>query len=307
MAIGDSSQTRVALVPEVTLGTTPATPTFVNHRYNSETLKINRGNVTSDEIREDGNVTDLIQVSGAAAGGLSGEMSYGTNDLILESALGGAWSTNVLTNAQAISGFTIEKTIELGATDAYLRHTGMVANTFGLNVRANQIVTWNSDFLGLGGSTDTAIITGATYTAANTKAVLSAGTGFASLSAGGTTPIITGLTLNTTRNLRQQQQAGSLDAAGIGTGRFVVTGEIDAYFENATLYDLFLAGTASALSFNIGTETNEKYTFSVPKIKFSDGEVLAGGNDQDMMVRLPYQGIYDSGIGGTLRITRAVA
>jgi Phage tail tube protein len=312
MAIVDSSQTRVAVIKETTWGTTPSSPVFLNARYTGESLNLTRTNIVSDEIRSDRNVTDLVQVAGASGGGLTLEMSYGGSgsalDAILESALFNTFSTNVLTNGVSQQPMTIEKTFEAGTTDVYLRHVGMVANTFSLTATAGRMVTASADFMGGGGTTGTAILTSATYTAAPSGGVMNAATGFASLSMTGlTSPKVMTVTVNVNNNLRQQAQLGSITAAGIGSGRFEVTGTAEIYLEDKTIIDLLLAGTASSLSFTIGTTTLQKYTVSIPSLKFDSVDVTAGGNNQDVMARANWRGIYDSGIAGTLRITRAVA
>jgi hypothetical protein len=313
MSIGNASQTRVAFVAESTLGTTPTSPSFQNFRYTGESMKINRENVVSNEIAADRNVRDLIRVFGGAGGGLDFEMSYGTLDSFLESALAAAWDNDVLKNGTTQKSFTIEKTHELGATDQFMRHTGMVADTMSLTIQAGQVITGSLGFVGIGGSVASAAISGATYTEANTNEVMNATSDFASLSAFSLspTPKIMRITMNIANGLRQQRAVGNFDAVGIGSGRFELTGEMEAYFESAALYQKFLDGDAGGLEFTLGSTMNEKYTFEVPNLKFSDGEVFAGGNDQDLMVRLPWQGLYDT-TGSpandcTLKVTRAVA
>lgn len=304
----DSSQTQIAAVVESTYGTTPATPAFTKQRFTGESLKAARQNVTSSEIRADRNVTDLIQVGGAAEGGLDFELSYGAFDAFLESALFGAWSTNVLKNGVAQKSFTLEKLFESGATDQYFRYTGSVVNTMSLNVRAQEIVTGSFGFMCKGSSLAQTAITDSTYDDAVANDVMNAASDFASLSVTGTTsPAIMGITLNINNNLRQKPVVGSIDSYGLGAGRFQVTGSIEAYFENEEMMDMFLAGTATDLSFKLGGASEKNYVFDIPKLKFDDAEVFAGGNDQDVMARLNFVGLYDSSDDCTLKITRTPA
>lgn len=313
MAIVNSSETRVALIKESTWNTTPpTTPVFLTARVTGESLNLVRGTVVSDEIRSDRNVADLIQVSGGARGGFNLEMSYGGTgswlDAILESVMYNTFATNNLTNGISQQPMTIEKTYEAGATDVFVRHTGMVANTFNLEAVARQKVTASVDFLGGGGSTGSAILTGATYTAAPTGAIMQTSTGFASLSMTGiTSPKVMSVRLAVNNNLREQPVLASLYSAGIGSGRFEVTGSVEFYLENSSIIDLFLAGTATSLSFTIGTVTAEKYTFNCPNIELENVQHSAGGNDADVMLRADFRALYNSGISGTMRITRAVA
>lgn len=299
-----SSQTRLAYVVESTYGTTPSSPVFQNVRFTSESLNANIENIVSNEIRSDRNITDLIQVGSNAGGAVNFELSYGSFDAFLESVMYGAWSSNVLKNGSTQKAFTLEKTFEAGGTDQYHRFTGAVANTMSLAVQAGQIVTGNFGFLAKGMTAAQAIVSGATYTAVNTNPVINAASNFGSLAVTGAPGIeLTALNLNITNNLRQQQVIGSIESRGIGTGRFEVTGDLTAYFENEDLYDLFLAGTAADLTFRLGGASATKYDFEIANLKFETGEVVAGGNDQDVMVQLSFRGLFDT--DNTLKITRA--
>lgn len=300
----DSSQTRLAYIEEVTSGTTPATPTLLEQRFTSEGLNANIENVVSNEIRADRNVSDLIQVGSSAGGSVDFELSYGSFDDWFESLMYSTWSTNVLKNANAQKSFTMEKTFEAGATDQFHRFTGCVANTLSLAIQSQQIVTGSFGFLAKGATTAQAIIAGATYTGANSNDVINAASNFASLAIAGVTgPELTALNLNITNNLRQQQVIGSIESRGIGTGRFEVTGDMTVYFENEELYDIFLAGDAADLSFVLGGASNKKYQFDIANLKFETGEIIAGGNDQDVMAKMTFRGLYD-GTDNTLQITR---
>ena len=300
----DSSQTRLAYITEVTYGTTPATPVFKNQRFVSESLNANIENETSNEIRADRNVTDLIQVGANAGGSVDFELSYGSFDDWLESLMFGTWSTNILKNGNTQKSFTIEKTFEAGATDQYHRFTGCVANSLKLAIQAKKVVTGSFDFVAKGATTAQAIIASATYTAANSNPVINAAANFASFSMTGvTSPELMSLNLNVTNNLRRQSVVGSIDARGVGTGRFEVSGEATLYFTNASLYDLFLAGTASNLTFVIGGASTKKYQFDIANLKFEKVEIVAGGNDQDVMAKVSFRGLYDN-TDNTLKITR---
>lgn len=300
----DSSQTQVGYIEESAYGTTPATPAFQKTRYTGESLNANRRTTRSNEISADRNLKDVVQVGSEAGGGIEFELSYGSFDDFLESVMFNAWATNVLKNGNTQKSFTFEKKFTPDAGDQYHRFTGQVADTMSLAIAAGEIVTGSFGFLGKGSSTDQAIIAGATYVEPNTNDVINAATNFASLSMTGvTSPEITELNLNITNNLRQQPVVGSVDSRGIGTGRFEVGGTLLAYFENEEMYDLFLAGTATDLSFQLGGASSKKYQFDLDKIKFESGEIVAGGNDQEVLASMAFVGLYE-GNDNTLKITR---
>lgn len=299
----DSSQTRLAHIAESTWGTTPATPTFVNLRYTSESLNANIENVVSNEIRADRNVADLIQVGQSAGGNVNFELSAGTFDTLIESLMYSTWSSNVIKNGVTQKSVTLEKTFEGGATDQYHRFAGAIVNTMSLSMQVGQIVTGSFGFVAKNVTQATSAIAGSGYTAVNTNPVMNAAAGFGSLAITGSTgPELTSLNINISNNLRVQQAIGSVAARGVTAGRFVVTGDLTAYFESAELYALFLAGTAADLTFALTDAGSKSYTFVIGNLKFSNCEIVAGGNDQDVMVKMNFQGLFET--DNTLQITR---
>jgi hypothetical protein len=310
MGVAEASQTRLAYVPEGIIGTTPATPTFQTARYVSEGLKFAKQTVISDEIRGDGNVTDIIDVGRSVAGPVAFELSYGTFDDFLESVFRSTWDTDVLKNGITHKSFTFEKTFEQGATDAYLRFRGCEFNQLDLALESRQIVKGSFGLMGLGSPTPTTtIITGATYGAASTTPVLNAATNVGNLAVTGITaqPKIKTLNLSFKSGLYENDAIGAFDVDSLGMGRFEVTGNMVAYFRDLDTYNAVLNHDDVALSITIGATTGNKYTLLLPKVKLMDGTPMVGGNSQSVMLDVPFQAKFDSGIGATAQITRAVA
>ena len=303
--MANASQTQLAYVEEVTPGVTPATPAFQVLRFTGESLNANITNVKSNEIRADRNVPDLIQVSASSGGAINVEISYGSFDDLLESALYSAWSTDTLINGVTQKTFTIEKLFETGATDQYHRFTRCVVDNMSLSIGAQGIITATFTFIAGEFSTATTAITGATYTAVNTNDVMNASTDFSGLALNGvTSPRLQTLNLSISNSLREQPEAGSLYSTGIGAGQFEVTGDGVIYFDDAELYDLFVAGTESDLAFKIGGASSKNYVFTMQKLKFATASVNAGSNDEDLVVNFTFQALYNASDAGTLKIER---
>lgn len=302
----DSSQTRLSYIEEATWGTTPATPTWTNVRFTGESLVANIQNTQSQEIRSDRNVADLAQVGADSGGSVNVEMSYGGYmDDWLEAALGGTWATNILKNGSEFRSYTLEKTFEQGATDQYHRFPGSVIDTMSFSLAPGSIATGSFGFVGKNGVSAQAEVATSTYTAVNTNPVMNAASDFASLAiTGATAPELTALDINVTNNLRTQPVMGQLGARGVGLGQFSVSGSATAYFENAELYELFLDGTEADLSFKIGGSTALNYIFDIPRLKFQTAQVNNPGNNQDVLVNLTFQGLFDSGESAALKVTR---
>ena len=307
--MASTSQTRIAAIAESTWGTTPSSPAFDVLRVTGESLNANIENVVSQEIRSDRNVSDLVQTGSTAGGSIDFELTYGTFDGFMESLFRNTWSTNVLKNGNTEKSFTIEKTFETGATDQYHRMTGAVVNSMSLSMEPGSIVTGSFDILGKELTSAQAAIASSTYTAANANPVINAATNFASLAiTGATSPELMSLDINITNSLAHQRKLGSLSAKGIvPRDRFEVTGSLTAYFENEELFELFLAGTSADLTFKLGGASSANYVFVIGTLKFENATVVAGGNDQDLVVQMDYRGLYDSSDAATLKITRTAA
>lgn len=310
MAIADTSATRLAYVSEVTQGVTPATPAFKTGRYTGESLVLDVDTITSEEIRADRNVSDLIRVGQRVTGGFDFELSYGAYDEFLESLFHSTFTANSLKNGIAQTKFfTFEKTFELGATDAYHRFAGVESSELSLKIEAGKIITGSFGLSGFSGTAATTVIAGATYAAAPSEALLNATTDFAALTTTGlaSTPRIMSMDVSFTNNLREQRAVGSFGLVGLGAGRFEVTGSLRAYFEDNALFNAYIAGTSFTLSFTLGSITAKKYTVSLPVVKIANSKIVAGGNNADVMADIEFRALFDATSAATCTITRAVA
>lgn len=309
MPLASGSGRRAAMVVESVWGTTPSTPVFDVLRFTNGSMRTNKTTATSDEIRADRNVTDEILLGLDSQGSYDFEFSYGNFTKILESVMFSDFASDVLKNGISPKSFTVEETRELGATDSFSRFTGCRVGTFSLNLTSRQKVTGSFSMMGRSEALATAIVAGATYTAPNTNPILSASAHVADLGIFGmsTSPKLRSLTIEMNNGLRIRPVVGDKYSLEHGEGRFEVTGTMEAYFESNALYQKVLDHDAGALEFTIGADTGEKYTFEMPNVKVGNGEVRPAGNDEDIVVAMPYRALYDAGIGATLQITRAVA
>lgn len=308
MSFASGSALRVAYVAETAFGVTPATPSFKTLRTTGGGMRTTKATATSAELNPDRNVRDEMLLGLDSAGAYNFELSYGSLDDLLEAALQGAWATNVLKNGNAPKSFTVEETLELGVTDSYARFTGAMVDSLSLALPSRGVITGSVNMMAKDETLATAIVSGATYAAANAKAIMTASAHVASLSApGGGTPKIKSLNFDIKNNLRTRPVVGSKFSEEFGSGLCDVTGTLEAYFENNTLYQAVLDHGGGALSFTVGSVTNEKYTFLLPKIIFMNGEKRIGGNTDDVMVNIPFRAVYDETEACSLKITRAVA
>lgn len=310
MTVADGSLVRLAYVAEATIGTTPANPSFKILRYRNSDAKISKQTETPDEVRPDGNATAPIDVGQTSGGTLSCLLSYGVYDDLLSGLFRKDWATNVLVNGIAHKAFTFEETFEMGPTDSFLRYPGIRVNTAEIVFEAKKSVQINLGVKGLEApAPGTAILSGATYAAASEEEVFNSAINVADLEITGiaNSPVIKKLNLRINSNVYDIDAVSRRGTYAHGLGRFEVEGSFTALFENQDTYAAILAHTTVGLSIPIEDAAGNSYLIEVPKMKLMDGAPAKPGNNREVTLDVPFRGFYDSGIGGTMKITRTPA
>ena len=309
MSFASGSEVRVAYVPETAFGVTPATPSFKTARVTSGGLRTNKTTVTSDERQADRNVRDEILTGLAAGGSYNFEFAAGDFlETLLANGLRGAWTSDVLKNGILSPTLTIEETLELGAGDSFSRFTGATIDTLSLSIGAREKITGSVAFKAKQETLAAAIVSGATYTAASVDPIANASNNIAALTAGSINPAprLKQIQFQIANGLRERPEVGSLYSNEYGVDRCNITGSINAYFETNALYQAVLDHGLATLGFTLGVDSGKRYAFLFPKIRLGDGERAVGGNTDDVMVNIPFRGLYDPTTGCTLQITRNV-
>ena len=307
--MADANRTRLSYIEETTWNSLPGTPSMQTLRLTGESLVPEVENIVSNELRSDRMISDVIQVSRQNSGGFDFELSDGTFDDLLEGALFGDWSTNVLKQGIVEHSYSIEKAhLDI---DEYFLFTGMMVNEFNLTLAVGSIATGSFGFLG-SNATLTQSTNASSVVAATTSDIMNCMGDVTSLqeaSNPGTLSDLTGiyvqeLSLSIANNLRPVQAIGSNVMQEIAVGKSDITGTMNAYFTSDRLFDKFLAGNAIQLQFVISDGTNT-YTVFVPKAKFETESIPAAGQDQDVIENLTWRALRDATTGTMLQITRS--
>jgi len=214
----------------------------------------------------------------------------------------------MLRNGVTQKSFTLEKSF----TDItqFLSITGMVVNQFNLAVAAQAIITGGFQFIGKSAAIAQVTVGTGAETAASTNDVMNAGSHVGSIREAGaeiTSAYIMSLGINVNNNLRDKPAVAVIGSTGIGAGQCVVTGNLTAYFEDETLYQKYVNNTATSLDFRCTDAAGNTYIFTLPRVKLATGNIVAGGNNQDVMVDLTYQAIRDSTTDCSIQIDRISA
>lgn len=310
MARAITNLARVSLIAEVTAGTTPGTPAMQVLRTTSENFDVERMFTKSEQFNPVAQIDNQILVGNRAVGGFGFEWADGEVGIetMLESALWGAWSTDVLLLGITPKPLSVEVKYEAGATDQHKLFTGMHVNELSLDFNTAEKITGSCSMIGMSSTFQAAGFTGATYSAAGTEPVNVTGD-MALTSTGLVVTDVTKLTMRLNNAARVHQCLASFNPSQIARGTAELTGDIELYMNTgvsdwATAY---LANTSFTLLATAGNTTLKKTRFEIPKAKFKTLKVVAEGNNQDVMVRGTWEAFYDSSTTSALKVTRNIA
>jgi hypothetical protein len=209
-----------------------------------------------------------------------------------------------LSNGVIKPSFSIER--KHADITQFFNFRGMCANKMSLSFSSGSIATGSFDFIGKDGVRAATTAMG-TPIASQTYDVMNAVSGVGNLYEAGvalTGTSITSLTLDVDNALRAQEAIGTLGAVGIGSGTLSVSGTMEVYLADGTLYDKFVANTASSISWSAVDGSGNGYVFTLPKIKYSDAKVTGGNLNSDAMLSIPFTALMDPVTGKTIIIDR---
>lgn len=249
-----------------------------------------------------------IDLPGATANALTDNLvrvlsTNGTTTLTLdvntplkaEGAITGALLSSArLSNGTTLQPFSIEKQM----TDVGQYHTfrGMNVSKFSTSFASKSLTSGTFTFLGKDMQVGTSTKLNASVTPSKTYDIQNGVRGLGQLWEGGvplTSTSIKTLSLDIDSALRAQDAAGVLGLVGVGIGTFKVTGKISVYFADGALFNKFLNDTPTMFVVSTQDTSGNGYVITVPKAVLSNGQVVAGGQDTDMMAEFDFTALSD--------------
>lgn len=215
-------------------------------------------------------------------------------------------SASRLTNGTTQRSFSIEKAFN--DVVQFFGYRGMTASKLSLAFQTGAIVTGNFDFMGKDGVRGAVTALPGAPIASLSYDVMNAVSGVGQIFEGGaplTSTFIKSVNLDLDNKLRGQTAIGTLGNVGIGSGSLQITGTMEVYLADGTLYDKFVNNTASQLSLRAFDGAGNGYVLTLPKLKYTDAKVVAGSIDQDAMISLPFTAMMDPTTGKTFILDRA--
>ena len=294
-------------------GTNSTTTTWKQLRYTGESLNFNIENTSSAEIRPDRVQADLVQTSASGGGDVNVELSYGSFDDFLEAALCGTWNANELENGTVRRFYTVRKHFQDMSPVQYHLYRGTAVEGFNFTMELGAIVSGAFSLLSFGIDPLTGIMTtpydGESTTPAPSTVPLNAVTNFQDFMLDGVpySGCVSRMSLTLANNIRAIQCLGSLTARDMRLGRIEITGEMEFYFNDASVYDKFVKGTELDIAFALEDATGNRLTFDLPRVKFETGEAVASGQNTDVMISASYRALYSANDSYVMKLTRSAA
>jgi hypothetical protein len=208
--------------------------------------------------------------------------------------------TSRLMNGTTMRSFTFEK--EFNDVAQFFAYRGMNLNTMSLAMQSGSFVTGAFGLMGKDGVRNAATQMPGSPVASQTFNVMSAVSGIGNIMEGGsnlTGTFIKSLNMQIDNKLRARDAIGNLGAVSVGSGTLEVTGTMEVYLADGTLYDKFQNVTASSINVRVVDPAGNGYVIQIPNINYKDAKVQAGSKDQDAMISLPFDATLDSSTGST--------
>lgn len=194
--------------------------------------------------------------------------------------------------------YTIQKGFLDITTPELWNFTGARVASMGMELATGSILEMTFSFLAKDALMTETQFAGATIVPANTNTIMNAVDNVASITFDGDPGAnqfsFSSLSIELDNNLRGQEAVGTLGFIGVEPGRLMLTGSIELYFEDSTLYDNFRAATAFQLVFRVADATGQHYIVDVPRAKYTSMEIVAGGLDQDIFASAEFEAIINA-------------
>lgn len=306
-----ADRVKYTYVKEVTPGLTPASPAMSPLRITGESLKIGYETVVSNELSEDRTEREQIVVGSNVGGDLNHELLWdGHNDFIAGACGQAAWSGAgpfTLDNGVAMPSFSILKQFQ-DVTDANHLFKGCVVNGWSLNVPKKGIVTGSFSMMGMtfANGTQLAVLGASPTFPAVTATDPVSGSSVTSLLLDDVpfTSCVDNITFQFSNNIRPQECLGSQAPVGFVLGRMQLTFTAEIYFKDEVLFNKYKTGTAFELDLVLTLDGNDTFGIEIPRCKFEDMEVVAGGTGTDVIAKCKGRALFDPTDSRMFRLTR---
>jgi hypothetical protein len=285
MANAQGSSFQFAYVPEVTWGTTPATPAMVL----LPVTKVSGG--LSKSTLED-NTLNSSRIKALSRHGMKtvkltieGNLRYGDFDPWIAAACRSTWSTNVTSIGQTTTSFTGEK----GFTDIaqYAPYTAVTPTKLSISIKPNTIIPITIECIGKNAAAISTTPLKAVPTAISVNPPFDSFTG--SITEGGSAiATVTGIDFSLDNQTAGSEVVFTNTITGITDGKGKVAGTVSAYFTDASLVNKFVNETASSIVVTLTDLLGGSLAINFASLKYMGGDFDVSG-DGPITLSLPFE------------------
>lgn len=161
--------------------------------------------------------------------------------------------------------FTVEQLYEMGATDVSELASDLRVGSMSIQIQPNGMATINFGVMGRDMTSDASSYF--TAPAVETVTAVLAGAQGALYMAGVAIAVVTGLTIDQNGDMSLVDVVGAPISPDVFNGRFKVTGQFTALFENDTMWQNFKNETELSLVFKLTGGTDQAMVLKLPRIK----------------------------------------
>ena len=208
-------------------------------------------------------------------------------------------------NGTTKKSYSIERQYLDHSPPTYEVFTGMTVNTFQFQAQPQEIMTASASFMGKGAAASTTRISGATSLPTTTNDLLNTSSHVGRIAeagaAVGSPNYVIEASIQINNNLRRVNAIGEAGAIAINAGRCNVSGNLNTYFGDLTLYNKLLNNIATSYDLRVGRD-NKYVIIDLPRIKFSSGSPEVPGPDTDVPLNLGFQAMRDPTLGYTIKV-----
>lgn len=254
----------------------------------------------------------LIAGAGSTNGGYAKIVSKTANKIVvshktLSDGDAGAQITltqgKYIVNGTTLDTYNVERLYE-DLSNVLALFTGMGINTMALTTPSDAMSTLSFGLIGR--KEESLAASGGTgYTAATTTKPMTVINDMTAFLENGVPAGFLTASFNINNNLRIRQEGGIADSAGptgLGMGKFTIDGTMDVFFRTSVLFDKYLNQTESSIAVQFRNSTGEGYIFELPRIRITDGQREAGGENTDIIAKIKFGAFMHETEGKTVRI-----
>ncbi len=262
-------------------------------------------------------IGDFVELSGTGSPDISGfflvTAKPSPGNLTVQPSPASSQSGAFRVRSSSIRNGTIFKSMliekEFRDVAQFFRYTGMRCATWSQNISPGSVNT--GDFSFLGEEVTTAAVTiwpgSPAVVAVPATDVLNAVDNISNILIDGATPIginFTEISFSMDNQLRPNPALGTLANVDIRAGQVQITGTLASYFLNLNLFNLFNNFTTVRLSFVATDAAGNSYLYFFPAFKVTTGEVVAGGNNTDVLASFEFTAFRDATLGFAMGLNR---